>query len=309
MTIGELRAQRSTLLIEAETLTHKGHKAAARNHLARIEAIDTAIESALKRTREQEGRSFRRSPRPGIGDGHGLGLQSREQRKRKFTEAFRTYGLHGMAGMNEEQRALLTTSDATGGALIPQEFYPVLTEALKYYGPIATKVRQKVTDNNGAPIKVSLLNDTANGLTLLGTEGTSTPAETDPTMSSATLGVDTVSGGLVKISFQELSDSSFDLDSTIRDLFSMRYGRGIEKAITLGLDSAGTTLPNQASGGLVGVATVGTTTSTVAGGIGWGDLVSLYSALDPAYVNPNTAWVMNSTTHAYLIGLKDGFGR
>jgi HK97 family phage major capsid protein len=134
--------------------------------------------------------------------------------------------------------------------LIPQAFYPELTNALKFYGPIAQKVKQKITDNNGAPMKVALGNDTANGLVLLATEGTSAPVETDPAFVSKLVGVDTVSGGLVKISFEEMADSSFSLDSAIRDYFGMRYGRGLEAAVTTGKDSAGTTLPNQSTGQL-----------------------------------------------------------
>jgi HK97 family phage major capsid protein len=159
-------------------------------------------------------------------------------------------------------------------------------------------------------MKVSYDNDTANGITLLATEGTSSPAETDPTFASQISSVDTITGGLVKVSFQELEDSSFDLDAFIRSKFSIRYARGLEKAITLGVDSASTTLPNQPSGGLLASAHVGQTTSALANGIGWTDLTSLFSSVDPAYSIPGKAsWVMNSTTRAYLLGLKDGFGR
>jgi HK97 family phage major capsid protein len=115
---------------------------------------------------------------------------------------------------------------------------------------------------------------------------------------------------VVKVSFQELEDSAFDLDSWIREKFAVRFARGVEKAITLGKDSGGTTLPSQATGGLVAVAAVGFTTATIAGGIGWTDLTSTYASLDPAYAdNPDAAWVMNSATRNYLMGLKDGFGR
>jgi HK97 family phage major capsid protein len=80
--------------------------------------------------------------------------------------------------------------------------------------------------------------------------------------------------------------------------------------VTLGKDSSGTTLPNQATNGLTGVAAIGTTTAALANGIGWDDLTACFSSLDPAYTNPLRArWLMNSSTRAYLLGLKDGFGR
>src|SRR6185312_1188181 len=99
---------------------------------------------------------------------------------------------------------------------------------------------------------------TSNGLTLLATEGSSAPVETDPGFFSKIVGTDTVTGGLIKVSFQELDDSSFDLDSAIRRWFGIRYARGLEKAITLGTDGAGTALPNQPTGGLLAQASVGT---------------------------------------------------
>jgi HK97 family phage major capsid protein len=271
-----------------------------------LEALNLDENIQNNEARARDSATFQRSPRPGIGETHNGG--SVEERKKKFSKAFQAYALRGQAALIEH-RDLLTTSDSTGGALIPQIFSGLLIDAAKFYGPIAQRVRQKVTDNNGAPIKVSLDNDTSHGLTLLSTEGTSGPAETDPSFQSKLLGVDTVTGGLVKVSFQELEDSQFDLDTFIREKFALRYGRGMETAVTLGTDTSGTTLPNQAAGGLLAAATVGTTTATLAGGIGWSDMTAAYGALDPAYVNPNTAWVFNSTTRATLLGMKDGFGR
>jgi HK97 family phage major capsid protein len=319
--IKELRTKRSKLLFDMNTLALQGTRTEeARAKFAKmnsevydldnnINSLEARAASATAGARAASNDSnFQRSPRPGIGEIHNGG--NTEERKKKFSKAFQQYALRGsIHNVDPEYRDLLTTSTATGGALVPQIFSGILADALKFYGPIAQKVRQKVTENNGAPIKISLDNDTQNGLTLLATEGTSSPAETDPTFTSALLGVDTVTGGLVKVSFQELEDSAFDLDSFIRDKFSLRYGRGLEKAVTLGTDSAGTTLPNQTSGGILGAATAGTTTASLAAGIGWDDLTAAYGALDPAYVNPNTAWVFNSTTRATLLGMKDGFGR
>ena len=310
----EIRSQINKLLTDMQDLALKGFNTESRTAFDKMNTDVTALEADFTRTEALEsriaaGQSFERSARPVAADG-GFSAMGAEERTVKSKAAFRSYAVHGFAGMTTEQRDLLTTSDTLGGALIPQAFNPELIAARKYYGPISTLVRQRVTENNGAPIKVSLANDTANGLTLLATEGTSSPAETDPAFQSALLGVDTVTAGLVKVSVQELSDSYFDLDAWVRDAFGLRYARGLETAVTKGKDSAGTTLPNQTSGGMAGGAVIGTTTATLAGGIGWDDLTACVSALDPAYVNPlKTVWQMNSGTRGYLLGLKDGFGR
>lgn len=308
MSIKTLQEKRNKLIIDAAALVQAAEvtaesRQAADAMFAEIGVIDGDIQRLKNIEKLQaEANSFERSPRGPV-------APVTEDRKKAFNEAFRVYARHGLGALNAEQRDLVTTSDVTGGALIPQEFGGVLHEAQKFYGPIASMVAQKVTDNNGRPMKISYANDTANGIKLLSTEGSSSPAETDPGFVSAILGVDTITGGLVKVSFQELEDSAFNLDSWLRQAFSIRYARGIEKAVTLGVDSAGTTLPNQATGGLVASASLGTTTAALANGIGWDDLVNTLSALDPAYINQDTKWVMSSSTRNYLLGLKDGFGR
>ncbi len=312
MTVKELRIKINHALGEQRAIALAGFTSETRQKFDRIQrdiekweeqAADAERLAAFEQ-RDRESRSFERSPRPGAGSGARV---SGDEQRSRANEGMRQYLRTGQ--IPSEYRDLVTTSDATGGALIPQMFSGILVDALKFYGPIADRVFKKVTDNKGVPMKVSYDNDTTNGLTLLGTEGSSSPAETDPTFVSKILGVDTVTGGLVKVSFQELEDSSFDLDAFIRDKFSIRYARGLEKAVTLGTDSAGTALPNQPTGGLLASAVVGQTTSAIADGIGWDDLTALFS-IDPAYSIPGKAsWVMNSQTRAYLVGLKDGFGR
>ena len=263
MDLNQLKDKRNSLLSQMQALALKGFNTESRSAFDAMDKDVRAVEEEISRAErvaafDAEQRSFTRSPRPGVGDGNSFVNMSDDERRDKTREAFRSYARSGVHGMTREQRDLVTIN-ATGQALIPQMFNPELIAAQRYFAPISTLVRQRVTNNNGAPLKVSLANDTANGLTLLPTEGTSSPAETDPAFQSALVGVDTVSAGLVKISFQELEDSSFDLDSWIRDAFGLRFARGMEKAVTLGVDSAGTTLPNQTTGGAV----VGTTTTSL----------------------------------------------
>jgi HK97 family phage major capsid protein len=313
MSIAVLEAKRNKLYTDAQAiLLGESVTSEARTSAKAMIADALATEGDIENLRSIETAqasqvAFQRSARPTVVGATGAEVSVEETRK-NFSAAFRQYARHGMHTVSAEQRALLTTSDATGGALIPQAFEGVLHDAKKYIGSTAQKVAQKVTDNKGVPMKISFGNDTSNGLVLLGTEGTSGPVETDPTFSSSILNVDTVTGGLVKVSFQELEDSSFDLTTFLREKFQVRYLRGLETAVTLGKDTAATALPSQATGGLIGVATVGDTTATIAAGLGWSDFTTAFGSLDPAYVD-GASWVMSSQTRAYLIGLKDGFGR
>ncbi len=295
-----------------QDISLKGFTAESRSQFDRINADVDALEADLARleaveARTAEARSFVRSPRPGVNDHYGrnaLDSMSVEERKQKTGEAFRSYLIHGAAAMPAEQRDLLTTGAA--GAVIPQDFLPQLVEAQKFYGRTPSLLKQRRTPGTARPMKIAISNDTANGVTLIG-ESTAV-TEVDPAFQSIILGSDTITSGLVLVSVQELEDSYFSLDRFLTESFAKRFGRGTEKAVTLGVDTNGTVLPNQIAGGLVAGTVVGTTTTALANGIGWDDLTALYSALDPAYTQ-NPVWLMNSATRGYLIGLKDGFGR
>jgi HK97 family phage major capsid protein len=299
-------ATRARLAADAEQIfngenldTEKRARASAM--LAEVTVLSQDIESLRQIAKvNDEQRSFEKSPRPEVGAQ--AETDTVETRKAKFAAAVKVAALHGMHHATAEQRDLLTSG--TSGALVPQGFYPVLTSAQKLYGPIAQEVTLKETDNNGAPMKISLVNDTANGYILIG-EGTAV-TESDPTFQPRTLGTDTVHSGLVKITWQELEDSFFNLEQWISTALGIRDARGMEQIVTNGKDNLGTVLPNTAA--LTSVATLATTTASFAAGIGYDNLVAAYGAIDPAYL-PNAKWVMNTATRTLLQGVLDGFGR
>jgi HK97 family phage major capsid protein len=311
MTISELKHKRAKLLTDMQALAQKGFNDTSRSAFDKMDRELNEVEADITREERvaaidaeiRDNRSFQRSPRPGS-DSSGNGSGSVEERKAQLNKAFRSYMKDGSVA--PEYRDLLTTGAA--GALVPQEFYDSLIVAEKYYGPIAQAVKIKVTDGTGRPMKVAKADDTGNGITLLGTEGTSSPAETDPAFTNLMIGTDTVTTGLIKISFEEYADSEFSLDTLIRDFFGVRYARGLERAITLGVDGSGTVLPNMPAGGIAAAATVAVTTAGLANGISYDNLAAVYGALDTAYVQ-NASWTFHPTTRSYLLGLLDGFGR
>jgi HK97 family phage major capsid protein len=305
-TVQQLKFNRNKLLTEMSALASKPWTPESRTKFDSISKDVEALDGDVQRAEqvaafESHASSFTRSPRPAIGGGTD-GHISADEKRSNLSSAFRSYILHGYNGLRSEQRDLLTTGSA--GALIPQEFYPVLTDALKFYGPIVQELKQRVTPGSAQPLKISLVNDTVNSLTLIG-EGT-TITETDPTFQSRIVGSDLLSSGLVKVSVQELEDSSFDLTEWLRDAFSIRYGRGMQAAVTNAVDGSSTALPNFTA--LTSIAQLATTTTALANGIGWDDLVNLFAGLDVAYL-PNAKWSMTPQTRNYLVGTKDGFGR
>ena len=163
ISLQELKDKRNKLLTDMQAIALKGFNTESRSAFDRMNTELLEVEKDIARAEtlakfDAEQRSFARSPRPGVTSSHVDSLTA-EERKKQFNVAFRQYARYGLNGLNQEQRALLTTSDATGGALIPQEFLGSLISAKKYIGSVPGRVRQKVTNNNGAPMKISYSND------------------------------------------------------------------------------------------------------------------------------------------------------
>jgi HK97 family phage major capsid protein len=267
--------------------------------IQRIERIDQL---------EAESRQTQRPPRPNP-DGSANGVDP--VHTAAVSRAFEKYIRRGYSRMTEEERSILERRDVTvagglpaspgtgpsGATMIPQQFLTTMIDAQKLIGNIVSIVGKKVTDNNGAPIKVALSNDTGNTLTTLTAE-TSVITEQDPAFSGFVMQTDTVAT-MVKVSRQELDDSYFNLEAWLRDKFALRYYRGLEYLITNGNGSNVAALPAGA--------TLGATAAAHTGPV-YQDFVNAYASQDPAYI-PNSTWVMSSVTRAFIMGQVDLYGR
>ena len=310
MTIKELQDKRNKLMQDAQKLL-KNPTAETRTmfdaQMADVDLLEADIERAERSGKfDAEMRSAGRPPRsqPGV-----TATDNNEQAagEHRALEQYIRYG-----AVSEENRSFIRTAgieqrdlgtgavagNITGGSqLIAQSFYPLLTSAQKSWGALTTILNVKKTDN-GSPMKVALENDTTNILAVIG-ESVAV-SEADPTLSGLTSSTDFCSTGVVKVSLAELMDSAFDLDQFIRDAFGKRYWRGVTSMI-----SGGSSSGNVQS--IVTSAAVGAT-SAAPTGIGYADFVSIYGALDPAYID-NASWVFNSSTRAALMGVVDSLGR
>ena len=230
--------------------------------------------------------------------------QETTERKSALNVAYRSFFRYGYQPNRPEQRDVLTTSD--GAVIIPQEFEPAFVSAQKWFGPIATLVKQMKQDS-GRPRKVGISDDTTATMTYLPESNTTSGVEADPTLSSVIPGTDTLIT-TIKYSLQELEDAE-SLDAFIRDAAGLRVSRAVEYALTLGKDNGSTTaLPSSPVGGLLGGISTGATTSTLAAGIGYSDLVGLAGSVDHAYY-VNGSYLASPSVHNYLLGQKDSTSR
>jgi HK97 family phage major capsid protein len=320
----ELRQKRVQLIAEAQRVVLQDAVTQEdRDKFDRMMADVAVQEGDIKRMElveklDADSRSTQRPPRP---NPDGSAAESDPVQLLAQRKAFEKYIRRGYSHLNEEERSLLEHRDVTiagglpnppgtgpsGATMIPQQFLTTMIDAQKYIGNTVSIVGKKVTNNNGAPIKVALSNDTGNTLTTLTAEA-SVVAEQDPSFSGFIMQTDTVAT-LVKVSRQELDDSYFNLDAWLRDKFALRYYRGLEYLITNGNNSNVVGLLQTIAGGISTTQgpTLGATAASSNGPV-YSDFVDLYAALDPAYL-PNASWVLSSISRAAIMGQKDLYGR
>jgi HK97 family phage major capsid protein len=306
----ELRQKRVQLIAEAQRVLldenlDNEKRAKAGKMVADVEQMEADI-TTLEKLEKLEIESRQSAGRPPRPNPDGSGNAEDPERRKAEAKAFESYVRKGYSRMTEEERSILERRDITtvgggenvsGATMIPQQFLTTMIDAQKLIGNTVSIVRKKVTDNNGAPIKVALSNDTGNTLTTLTAEA-SVVAEQDPSFSGFVIQTDTVAT-LVKVSRQELDDSYFDLNTWLRDKFGLRYYRGLEYLITNGNGSNVAALPAGA--------TLGATAAAATGPV-YDDFTACYGSLDPAYI-PNSNWVLSQTTRVFVMGQKDNYGR
>jgi len=229
--------------------------------------------------------------------------ESLEQRKAKLNSAFRHYLKHGEQSNAPEQRALLTTGGT--GALVPQEYDPIVHAALAYWGPIATLVSRR-TDTN-RPQKFVVSDDTSATMSYISESGDSTATAADPTLVSHVPATDALVT-TVKYSMQMLEDAD-SFEAFIRDVAGMRVARSMEYALTKGKDNGtNTALPNSPVGGLLGSVSAGATQGALADGIGYDKLTDLAASVDHGYY-VNGSFMGSPSVFQHLLGQKDGTGK
>jgi HK97 family phage major capsid protein len=176
----------------------------------------------------------------------------------------------------------------------------LLHEAQLAWGDLVNIVRV-VRSDNGAPQKYSTVNDTS----VTWYEETENVADSNsaenPTFTGALLSTSVIQRPAILVSFAEMQDSAFDIDSFMKNTIGKSFFRGLSTMIVNGSSSG-----NVAS--ILGIASGAKVAAATAATIAYADVANLYAALDPAY-EATSSFVLNSTTRGYLIGQTDTLGR
>lgn len=227
---------------------------------------------------------------------------------KQYKRAFNSYLRQGLGGMNPELRGVLqphygmisaralgTGSAGAGGAMVPEDFYRRLIEAMQAFGGMRMARTTKISTASGASMPIPLVDDTYNEGAIL-SEGSNLDTDgADPTFGSKELGAYMYTSKMVRVSLQLLQDSAFNLESWLATALGRRLGRITNKHFTTGL---GTTQPE----GILTAAAAGVTDASIS--LDYADLISLEHSIDPAYRGNGAQWMFHDTTLALLKSIK-----
>lgn len=236
---------------------------------------------------------------------------------KEYARAFNSYLRRGMSGMPADHRALVQTyygatdvralgvgTASAGGALVPEDFYRRIVEAMKAFGGMRQRANLPggptiITTSSGAPMPIPSVDDTGNTGAILA-EG-SAVTEQDITFAVKTLGAYVYTSKLVRVSVQLLQDSAFNLDAWLPTKLGERIGRAVNAHYTNG---TGTDQPEGILAG-AGLGVSGSSATTVT----YDELVELEHSIDPAYRLTGAQWMFNDATLAAIKALTDNDGR
>ena len=192
-----------------------------------------------------------------------------------------------------ERRDMNTTDDA---GTVPQGFYAILQERLRYTGPaFEPNLYTVLTTASGEDIKVPIQSTFSTSAQVA---ESASFAESNPTTTSFTLGAYKY-GHLVKVSRELLNDSGLNIVEFIATQSANAIGNKVNADLAVG---TGSTLPN----GIVIESDAGVTgASGVAGAFDADDLIDLAHSVDTAYASrPSVGFQMSRATLGALRKLK-----
>ncbi|MFN3819941.1 phage major capsid protein [Blastomonas sp.] len=326
---GTLVAEARSILdsIENETDATRITEAEQRHDavMAKLDALDKKIEreerQAARETSEEE---RRRQNRPNGGNGSASGIDNPEgdeertsaQLQDEYRDAFYAMLREGgdMSGLSTEQRQLLRRgyvenrvqtagSDAAGGFTVPTTLANFIVQTMKDWGPMYDPgITTELITSSGNAFDIPTNDDTGNTAALKAEGDDLTDDNSgDLVFGEKNLNAYVYATPWLKISFELLQDSAFNLEQFVGAALGKRLGRIANQRLTIG---TGTSQPN----GIVTAATLGTTAAAVAA-IASDELITFQHTVNAAYRrSPRAGWQFADTTLAAIRKLKDGQG-
>lgn len=201
-------------------------------------------------------------------------------------------------GNRGEVRAQSALTDAGGAYTIPEGFYNQLIEAQKQFGAVSNSRAFKFTTASGNDLPIPTVNGADDTGELI-SENTEVD-ELDEVFSVVILKGYKFTSKLVRVPYELLQDSAFDIASWLGSRLGTRLQRAKESYLTTG---TGSSQPN----GVVTAATAGKTAAS-ATAVTYVELLDLKHSVDPAY-RIGAQWMFKDATLLAIKKLLDSQNR
>lgn len=210
----------------------------------------------------------------------------------------------GYAALPQEQRAMVTGTNAAGGYTVPTELQAELIKAMKMAGPMYDEaVTRQLVTTSGAAMPWPTTDDTS-GITSGTTQG-STLADDgsgDVVFGQKSLNAYSYATPWLRVSKELADDSLLNVEAVLGELLGERQGRTANNLLTVGTGSG-------QPYGVAKAASLGKTAAS-ATAIAFDEIIDLEHSVDPAYRgSPKVAYMMHDTTLQAVRKLKDSYGR
>lgn len=280
------------------------------------EERQVALESAEEERRRQNRPNRGSGSASGVDDPEGGEDRTAEQAQEEYREAFYAMLREGgdMSALSAEQRQLLRRgyvenrvqtagTDSAGGFTVPTTLANFIVSTMKDWGPMYDPgITTELVTSSGNAFDIPTNDDTGNTGALLAEGADLTDDNSgDLAFGEKNLNAFVYATPWLKISFELLQDSAFNLEAFIGAKLGERLGRIANQRLTIG---TGSSQPN----GIVTAASIGKTAAAAAA-IAADELIDLQHSVNAAYRrSPRCGWMFADTTLASIRKLKDGQG-
>lgn len=334
MTLKEMQEKREKLVADARAALSEIRSNTDESRTAELEQCHDTIMSEFDKLEkdiareervakiEKDAEERRAQNRPTGEDGEARGqddgeTRTAEERQAEYRGAFDAFMRSGcdIGAMSNEQRTLLRAgfvaeqrtqtagSNAGGGYTVPKELASEIVKVMKDYGPMYDPgVTREIVTSSGNEFDIPTNDDTGKSAAALA-EGNDIvdDGSGDAVFGQARLDAYVDATPFVKLSFELMQDSAFNLEGFLGDALGERLGRRANAKLTVG---SGTGEAN----GIVTASSLGVTAAAI-NAITADELLTFFHSVNAAYRrSPKARFMMADSTLLAIRKLKDGQG-
>lgn len=224
----------------------------------------------------------------------GKSENEQEDTEKRYADVFKKYMKNGENALSAEERNFLHTraqsvgTTTEGGFLVPQGFANTYHEALLATSPLLAYLQSKgavIRTTSGNSIPYPNIDDTANSSVILA-ENAAAASSKDFVYGSTTLIASVLHPDVIKVPYQLMQDSAFNMEQHVASLLGKRDARGLTSYFTTG---TGSSQPK----GIVTESTSGKTTASETAFTA-AEIIALEHSVDPEYRN-GAVFMMHDT--------------